>query len=319
MLDHDHSVAQVAQLRQRIEQPIVVARVQPDRRFVKNVEHADQAAADLAGQANALRFAARERRRRAIERQIVEPHVAQKPQPATDFLEHFGGDQRPGRVEIERAEEINGVVDGQMASLGQRSRRAITKLRMPRGDRHRAGLRIQSLALALGAEHDLHVLFQLAQLHLAARVAVFVEQLGDDALELAAILVARSAAAPSERDVLVAGAIEPQVGHFLVELIPGCVEHRALGQLVQPLDGFGHALIDVPLPAPQVAPWAEQFEATLLERQLAVGYQQSRLERIELAQTIAGRAHALRAVEAEQLRARRLKAQATVRAGIVGR
>ena len=94
VLDDDHGVAQVAQLRERVEQPVVVARVQADRGLVENVEHADQAAADLPGQANALRLAARERRGGAVERQIVEPHVAQEAQPAADFLEHFAGDQR---------------------------------------------------------------------------------------------------------------------------------------------------------------------------------------------------------------------------------
>ena len=47
-----------------LEQPRVVARMQADRRFVEHVQHAAQAAADLAGQADALRFAAGERRRR---------------------------------------------------------------------------------------------------------------------------------------------------------------------------------------------------------------------------------------------------------------
>ena len=96
--DHD-GVAQVAQLRKRVEQPVVVARVQADRWLVENVQHADQPAADLAGQANALRLAAGERRRRAVERQVVEPDVAQKAQPAANLLEHFGGDQRTRGVQ----------------------------------------------------------------------------------------------------------------------------------------------------------------------------------------------------------------------------
>ena len=78
---------------ERVEQPVVVARVQADRRFVEDVEHADQAAADLAGQANALRLAAGERRRGAVEREVFEPDVEQEAEPAADFLEHFVGDQ----------------------------------------------------------------------------------------------------------------------------------------------------------------------------------------------------------------------------------
>ena len=75
VLDDDDRVAQVAQVGERVEQPLVVARVQADRRLVEDVEHADQAAADLAGQANALRLAAGERRGGAVERQIFEADV----------------------------------------------------------------------------------------------------------------------------------------------------------------------------------------------------------------------------------------------------
>ena len=78
VLDDDHRVAHVAKASERVEQPVVIARVQADRRFVENVEHADQSAADLARQPNALRFAAGKRRGSAVERQIVEPHIEQE-------------------------------------------------------------------------------------------------------------------------------------------------------------------------------------------------------------------------------------------------
>jgi hypothetical protein len=58
VLDDDQRVAQVAQPDQRLDQPVVVALVQPDRRLVEHVEHADQAGADLGGQPDALRLAA---------------------------------------------------------------------------------------------------------------------------------------------------------------------------------------------------------------------------------------------------------------------
>ena len=65
VLDQDQRVAQVAEVPQRREQPGVVARVQADRRLVEHVEHAGQAAADLAGQPDPLALAAGERRRAA--------------------------------------------------------------------------------------------------------------------------------------------------------------------------------------------------------------------------------------------------------------
>ncbi len=61
VLHHDHAVANVAQVLQRGNQVVVVALVQADAGLVQHVHHARQAAADLAGQADALRLAARQR------------------------------------------------------------------------------------------------------------------------------------------------------------------------------------------------------------------------------------------------------------------
>ena len=64
VLHHEHGVAEVAQMAQRVEQLVVVALVQSDGRLVENVEHAHQARADLRRQTD-LWLAAGERRRRA--------------------------------------------------------------------------------------------------------------------------------------------------------------------------------------------------------------------------------------------------------------
>ena len=61
VLDDDQGVAQVAQPDQRLDQPVVVALVQADRRLVEDVEHADEPGADLGGQPDALRLAAGQR------------------------------------------------------------------------------------------------------------------------------------------------------------------------------------------------------------------------------------------------------------------
>ena len=58
VLDDEHGVAEVAQPHQRVDEPAVVALVQADRRLVEHVQHADEAGADLAGEADALRLAA---------------------------------------------------------------------------------------------------------------------------------------------------------------------------------------------------------------------------------------------------------------------
>ena len=61
MLDDEHGVAEVPEPLQRHQQPVVVALVQADARLVEHVEHARQARADLAGEPDALRLAARQR------------------------------------------------------------------------------------------------------------------------------------------------------------------------------------------------------------------------------------------------------------------
>ena len=58
VLDDDQGVAEIAQPGQRLDQPVVVPLVQPDRRFVQHVQHADQPGADLGGQPDPLRLAA---------------------------------------------------------------------------------------------------------------------------------------------------------------------------------------------------------------------------------------------------------------------
>ena len=92
MLDDDHGVAEIAQALERDEQPVVVALVEADRRLVEHVEHARQARADLAGEADALALAARQRARGAVEVEIIEPDIVEEAEPLVDLLEDRAGD-----------------------------------------------------------------------------------------------------------------------------------------------------------------------------------------------------------------------------------
>jgi hypothetical protein len=80
--------------------------VQADRRFVEDVHDAGQPGADLRGQPDALRFAAGERFRRAVERQVVEADVDQELQAADDFLEHLLGHLRLVAGQLQFQEEV---------------------------------------------------------------------------------------------------------------------------------------------------------------------------------------------------------------------
>src|SRR3569623_2136630 len=72
VFDHDHGVAEAAQVFERVEQALIVALVQADRRLVELVHHAHQAGADLARKTNALRLAARQSVVTAKARELVE-------------------------------------------------------------------------------------------------------------------------------------------------------------------------------------------------------------------------------------------------------
>src|SRR5207244_9616630 len=83
-------------------------------------------------------------------------------------------------------------------------------------------------------------------------------------------------------------------------------------------EGRGHALVDVLAPAAHAAQRPDQRDGAVIEAQRRVGDEQIRVEGELAAQAVAVGAHAVRAVEAEQLRAGRLVATTAVRTGVVG-
>ncbi len=71
VLDHHQRVAFGLELGQRVEQDAIVARVQADGGLVEDVAHAAQVGAELRGEPDALRLAAGQRRRGAVQREIA--------------------------------------------------------------------------------------------------------------------------------------------------------------------------------------------------------------------------------------------------------
>ena len=137
-----HRVALIAQLPEDGDQPQVVARVQADRRLVEDVERADERRAERGRQADALRLAARQRRREPIERQVVETDVVEERQAALDLAQHLLGDRRLARRQLQRREE---------APWPSRTVSAQTAIDRPAGDAHVARLAPQPRAAALRA------------------------------------------------------------------------------------------------------------------------------------------------------------------------
>ena len=95
VLDDEHGVAEVAQPLERRDQPAVVALVQPDRRLVEDVEHADELRADLRREPEPLRLAAGERLRGAVELEVADADVVEERQPLADLLEDPRGRSAP--------------------------------------------------------------------------------------------------------------------------------------------------------------------------------------------------------------------------------
>ena len=58
MLHHDQGVAQIAQVLQGADQPLIISLVQANRRLIQNVQHARQAGTNLRSQADALSLTA---------------------------------------------------------------------------------------------------------------------------------------------------------------------------------------------------------------------------------------------------------------------
>src|SRR5262249_29628350 len=153
---NENGVAHVAEPTEALEQPLVIAGVQPDGRLVENVQDADQPRTDLARQADSLGFAARKRRGGAVERQVMKAYVEQEAEPAANLFEQLGGNRLLNLVKCllhgaARREAGRQVADGQ--STGGDNRQV--------ADFDGARLRVEALPLAVGAADSLHVLFEL--------------------------------------------------------------------------------------------------------------------------------------------------------------
>src|SRR6266568_1736174 len=78
VLDDEDGIAEIAQMLERAKKARVVAGMETDAGFIKNVENAAQARADLRGQTDALRFAAGKRGGGAVQAEVAESHGEKK-------------------------------------------------------------------------------------------------------------------------------------------------------------------------------------------------------------------------------------------------
>ncbi len=92
VLDHHQRVALGAELGERVEQDLVVARMQADGGLVEDVAHAAQVGAELRREPDALRLAARERGRAAVEREVAQPHLLEEAEARGELGEDVARD-----------------------------------------------------------------------------------------------------------------------------------------------------------------------------------------------------------------------------------
>ncbi len=218
VLDDDHGVAEVAKTLQRRDQLRVVALVEPDRGLVEDVEHADEAGADLRRKPDPLRLAARERRRRALQRQVADPDRDQERQPLLDLAHDEVGDRPLGLGQLDVPDPLERRLGREARVVGDREA----------ADRHREALRPQPGAIARGAGLQRHQALDLLAGLLGVGLLVAALEPGGDPLE------ARGVAAAAAEAVLVGDR---------VALAPGALEQDLLIGLRQVLPG--HARVDV--------------------------------------------------------------------------
>ena len=143
---HDHQrVALLAELVQGIEQDPVVARMQSDRRLVEHVAHALQVGAQLRGQPDALRFAARQRRRAAVQREVAQADFLEELEAAADLGNQVARD--PLFAHAQRAFHLQGLDPAPHVDHRQRGNLVDAGLIEP----HVARLQVQPGAVAGGA------------------------------------------------------------------------------------------------------------------------------------------------------------------------
>ena len=91
--------------------------MQPDRRLVEDVANAAQIGAELRGEANALGFAAGQRRRGAVEREITQADEVEKAEPAFELRQHVARNLAFSRLELQLLKVCTRLLHGQRCEL----------------------------------------------------------------------------------------------------------------------------------------------------------------------------------------------------------
>ena len=288
VLDDDQRVAQIPQPQQGFDQPAVVALMQADGRLVEHVEHADQSGADLGGEPDALRLTAGQRRRRARQRQVLQPDVEQEAEPRLDLLEHLTRDRLLARPQRERVQELRRVGDRQFRHLGDRLPAVLA-----RRQRDGQDLRLQPGAVALRARHVAHEAL-VALLHLLG-VGLLHAPLQErhHALEIGVVRTGSAVAVLVPHVHLLVAALEDRLAGLGGQLLPRGVDVEA-ELIAQPGQHPGEVLGRLP--------HRPRRDRALGQGQVRVGHDEVGVDLLADAEAGALRAGAVGRVERERPR-----------------
>ncbi len=153
MLHHQHRIALIAQVFQRLQQPGIVALMQPDRGFIQNIKHPRQPRTNLTCQSNPLALPPRKRARSTRQRQVIQTNIVQKAQTLPDLLQDHSGNL----IFLLRKVVWHGLYPRQ--SLADRFLHHLPHV-LP-GDFHRQRLRLQSIAAARATRPIILILLKL--------------------------------------------------------------------------------------------------------------------------------------------------------------
>ena len=281
VFDDHHRVADVAEVLQRLDELVVVALVQPDRRLVQDVEHSDEPGADLAGEPDPLGLAARQRGGAAVQVEIVQPDVGEELEPGIDLLEHPFGDLHLAGVEVEGADHVGRFADRQAAQLED----------VVAGHCDGERVRVESSPLAGVARHLTHVPLRRLATGVGLGLGVPTGDVGDDTFVFRRV-AAGAPVAVAELDLDTILVVDPVQHELLLgraELLPRHVRIDVVllaRRLQQPVEVLGVAT-------------GPRGDGALGDRQLSVGDDEFGIDLEGHAEALAGRAVPVGRVERE--------------------
>src|SRR5690606_59955 len=284
-----------AQVNQRLEQALVIALMQTDRRLVEDIHHADEPRADLTREPDALRLAAGKRVGAAVEREITEPDVDEKADAVRDLRDDLLRNLAPPAGDLQAPEELERIRHPEPADLRQR----------PVLDEDVARRGVQTCAAA--ARALLHALILRELLAHRVRLGLLVASLHvrDHALEaMATAILAAAVVLVAEHDLVAAAPFEQYLARGLGQRLERLLDVEAV-MLRQRRDHLEVRRIAA-VPA---------ADSAARERQARVADDPVEIEKPPGAETVAVRACADRVVEREEPRLELRDAVAADRAG----